>query len=172
MDKNARCRGVQCVAQPRRPGNTCDNAGEISPESSTESYPAFAHLGLRENPGKNLNQVTCPDRESNPGHLISRPDVLTVTPQPVKGLDRPAGYWPHAHMPKQRWTIIQPERRYRVVSTMIPPAVIIGIRNRISLPIAALQVHHDAGWAPVTYTGRNFMRKFLLPRGLEPARIP
>ncbi|KAJ4450346.1 hypothetical protein ANN_01766 [Periplaneta americana] len=33
-----------------------DNAGEMSPESNTESYPAFAHIGLRENPGKNLNQ--------------------------------------------------------------------------------------------------------------------
>ncbi|KAJ4445332.1 hypothetical protein ANN_07137 [Periplaneta americana] len=53
----------------------------MSPESSTENYPAFAHIGLRENPGKNLNQVTCPDRESNPGHLVSRPDALTVTPQ-------------------------------------------------------------------------------------------
>ncbi|KAJ4449706.1 hypothetical protein ANN_01110 [Periplaneta americana] len=31
--------------------------GELSPGSSTESYPAFAHIGLRENPGKNLNQV-------------------------------------------------------------------------------------------------------------------
>ncbi|KAJ4426686.1 hypothetical protein ANN_26484 [Periplaneta americana] len=36
---------------------------------------------LRENSGKNLNQVTCPDWESNPGHLVSRLDVLTVTPQ-------------------------------------------------------------------------------------------
>ncbi|KAJ4429774.1 hypothetical protein ANN_21978 [Periplaneta americana] len=34
----------------------------------------------RENPGKNLNQVTCPDRDSNPGHLVSQPDALTVTP--------------------------------------------------------------------------------------------
>ncbi|KAJ4438108.1 hypothetical protein ANN_14047 [Periplaneta americana] len=49
----------------------------MSPGSSTESYPAFAHIGLRKNPGKNLNQVTCPDRESNPGHLVSRPDALT-----------------------------------------------------------------------------------------------
>ncbi|KAJ4439792.1 hypothetical protein ANN_07920 [Periplaneta americana] len=49
--------------------------------SSTESYPAFARIGLRENPGKNLNQVTCPDRDSNPGHLVSRLDALTVTPQ-------------------------------------------------------------------------------------------
>ncbi|KAJ4450069.1 hypothetical protein ANN_01476 [Periplaneta americana] len=53
----------------------------MSPGSNTESYPAFAHIGLRENPGKNLNQVTCPDRESNPGHLVSQPDVLTITPQ-------------------------------------------------------------------------------------------
>ncbi|KAJ4442402.1 hypothetical protein ANN_03988 [Periplaneta americana] len=49
--------------------------------SNTESYPAFAHIGLRENPGKNLNQITCPDRESNPGPLVSRLDALTVTPQ-------------------------------------------------------------------------------------------
>ncbi|KAJ4439280.1 hypothetical protein ANN_07400 [Periplaneta americana] len=53
----------------------------MSPGSSTESYPAFARIGLRENPGKNLNQVTCPDRDSNPGHLVSRPNALTVTPQ-------------------------------------------------------------------------------------------
>ncbi|KAJ4428345.1 hypothetical protein ANN_24364 [Periplaneta americana] len=53
----------------------------MSPGSNTEIYPAFAHIGSRENPGKNLNQVTCPDRESNPGHLVSRPDALTVTPQ-------------------------------------------------------------------------------------------
>ncbi|KAJ4448401.1 hypothetical protein ANN_10417 [Periplaneta americana] len=58
-----------------------DNAGEMSPRSSTESYPAFARIGLRENPGINLNQVTCPDRDSNLGHLVSRPDALTVTPQ-------------------------------------------------------------------------------------------
>ncbi|KAJ4445640.1 hypothetical protein ANN_12323 [Periplaneta americana] len=61
--------------------NEGDNAGEMSPGSSTESYPAFARIGLRENPGNNLNQVTCPDRDLNPGHLVSRPDALTVTPQ-------------------------------------------------------------------------------------------
>ncbi|KAJ4447279.1 hypothetical protein ANN_09283 [Periplaneta americana] len=49
----------------------------MSPGSNTESYPAFAHIGLRENPGKSLNQATCPDRESNPGHLVSRLDALT-----------------------------------------------------------------------------------------------
>ncbi|KAJ4433671.1 hypothetical protein ANN_15981 [Periplaneta americana] len=47
----------------------------MSPGSSTESYPAFAHIGLRESPGKNLNQITCPDRESNsvpPGFAARR----------------------------------------------------------------------------------------------------
>ncbi|KAJ4452084.1 hypothetical protein ANN_03600 [Periplaneta americana] len=58
-----------------------DNAGEMSPGSNTESYPAFPHIGLRETPGKNVNQVTYPNRESNPGHLVLRPDALTVTPQ-------------------------------------------------------------------------------------------
>ncbi|KAJ4446565.1 hypothetical protein ANN_13262 [Periplaneta americana] len=38
-------------------------------------------------PRKNLNQVTCPDRKSNPGHLVSRPDALTVTPQTSKWAD-------------------------------------------------------------------------------------
>ncbi|KAJ4432090.1 hypothetical protein ANN_20704 [Periplaneta americana] len=55
--------------------------GFLKAISNTESYPAFAHIGLRENPRKNLNQVTCPDQVSNPGHLVSRPDALTVTPQ-------------------------------------------------------------------------------------------
>ncbi|KAJ4448554.1 hypothetical protein ANN_10572 [Periplaneta americana] len=34
-----------------------DNAGEMSPGTGSESYPAFALNGLRENPGKNLNQM-------------------------------------------------------------------------------------------------------------------
>ncbi|KAJ4443207.1 hypothetical protein ANN_04874 [Periplaneta americana] len=55
----------------------------MSPGSSTESYPAFARIGLREDPGKNLNQVTCPDRDSNPGHLGSQADALIVTPQKI-----------------------------------------------------------------------------------------
>ncbi|KAJ4434123.1 hypothetical protein ANN_16443 [Periplaneta americana] len=53
----------------------------MSPGSSTDSHPAFAHIGLRETPRKNHNQVTYPDRDSNPGHLVSRPDALAVTPQ-------------------------------------------------------------------------------------------
>ncbi|KAJ4427234.1 hypothetical protein ANN_24851 [Periplaneta americana] len=77
--------GLQLKGYLASQSNEGDNAGEMSPESSTESYPAFARIGLRENPGKNLNQVTCPYRDSNPGHLVSRPDALTVTPQPILG---------------------------------------------------------------------------------------
>ncbi|KAJ4450784.1 hypothetical protein ANN_02214 [Periplaneta americana] len=64
--------------RPRMLKPTGDNVREMSPGSSIESYPAFAQIELRENPGKNLNQVTCPDRNSN---LVSRPDALTATPQ-------------------------------------------------------------------------------------------
>ncbi|KAJ4428144.1 hypothetical protein ANN_24158 [Periplaneta americana] len=56
--------------------------------------------------------------------------------QPVKGLDRAAGCWLHAHMPKQRWTIIQQEWRYCVVSMMIPTPVMAGIRNRKATGVA------------------------------------
>ncbi|KAJ4429637.1 hypothetical protein ANN_21838 [Periplaneta americana] len=50
--------------------------------TSTESYPVCLYW-VEENPRKNLNLVTCPDRDSNPGHLVSQPDVLTVTPQGI-----------------------------------------------------------------------------------------
>ncbi|KAJ4436321.1 hypothetical protein ANN_18952 [Periplaneta americana] len=56
---------------------TCRNSGDFK----HRKLPSICSYWLRENPGKNLNQVICPDRESNPSHLVSRPDVLTVTPQ-------------------------------------------------------------------------------------------
>ncbi|KAJ4425646.1 hypothetical protein ANN_27842 [Periplaneta americana] len=52
----------------------------MSPGSSTESYPAFARIGLRENSGKKLNQVTCPDRNSNPVAARRADSYSTVTP--------------------------------------------------------------------------------------------
>ncbi|KAJ4436638.1 hypothetical protein ANN_16769 [Periplaneta americana] len=58
-----------------------DNASEMSPGSRVESYPAFARIGLRENPGKYLNQVTCLNQDLNSGPLVSRSSILTVTPQ-------------------------------------------------------------------------------------------
>ncbi|KAJ4432813.1 hypothetical protein ANN_21452 [Periplaneta americana] len=44
-----------------------DNAGEMSPWSSTESYPAFAHIGLRENPGKKPQPANLPRPGIEPG---------------------------------------------------------------------------------------------------------
>ncbi|KAJ4449711.1 hypothetical protein ANN_01115 [Periplaneta americana] len=40
-----------------------DNAGEMSPGSNTESYPAFAHIGLRENPEKTSTR-NCEEQET------------------------------------------------------------------------------------------------------------
>ncbi|KAJ4433217.1 hypothetical protein ANN_15475 [Periplaneta americana] len=45
--------------------------------------PSICSYWVEGKPRKNLNQVTCPDRESNPGHLVSQPDALTVTPQSI-----------------------------------------------------------------------------------------
>ncbi|KAJ4438737.1 hypothetical protein ANN_14688 [Periplaneta americana] len=60
-----------------------DNAGEMSPEFNTESYPAFAHIGLRKTPKKNLNQVTYPDRyivlpAATSDHIPRGPSLVTV----------------------------------------------------------------------------------------------
>ena len=59
-----------------------------------------------------------------------------------------------------------------MASTSYPAAVIAGTRNQDSLPIVTSQILHEAGLAPVPYTGRNFLRKFLRPGGLELALIP
>ncbi|KAJ4431094.1 hypothetical protein ANN_19689 [Periplaneta americana] len=64
------------------------HVGMRSAGGCTESYPAFARIGLRENPGKNLNQATFPDRDSNPGHLVSRQDAQTVVPQIMERTER------------------------------------------------------------------------------------
>ncbi|KAJ4446080.1 hypothetical protein ANN_12772 [Periplaneta americana] len=65
----------------------------------------------------------------------------------MKDQDRLARCWPHVHIPKQRWTIIQPVRRYRVVSTMITPAVIVGFGNRI------FATYHSSPNAPRCWVG-------------------
>ncbi|KAJ4445714.1 hypothetical protein ANN_12399 [Periplaneta americana] len=48
---------------------------------SAESYPTFAVNGFKENPGNNLNQVTCPNQDLNLGPSRSRSGMLTVTPE-------------------------------------------------------------------------------------------
>ncbi|KAJ4435444.1 hypothetical protein ANN_18059, partial [Periplaneta americana] len=58
-----------------------DNVGEMSPGSNAESYPAFAHIGLRENLGKKPQPDNLLRPEIEPGHMVSRLDALTATPQ-------------------------------------------------------------------------------------------
>ncbi|KAJ4447719.1 hypothetical protein ANN_09727 [Periplaneta americana] len=89
MEAETRRRGMK----PLLPTQPSTGANLIGPHHVFQIYPAFAHIGigLRENPGQNLKQVTCPDQESKPGHLVSRPEALTVSPQII--LDRPQKKW-------------------------------------------------------------------------------
>ncbi|KAJ4435739.1 hypothetical protein ANN_18356 [Periplaneta americana] len=43
----------------------------MSPGSSTNSYPAFDHIGLRENPGKNLIQMPPLQQKSRVLHVVT-----------------------------------------------------------------------------------------------------
>ncbi|KAJ4426792.1 hypothetical protein ANN_26591 [Periplaneta americana] len=76
----------------------------------TESYPTFARIGLRENPGKNLNQVTCSDRDSNPGHLVSQPDALTVTPQDEIQIQTAEPFIPEPTLSEVEIAIVNPKK--------------------------------------------------------------
>ncbi|KAJ4448310.1 hypothetical protein ANN_10325 [Periplaneta americana] len=59
----------------------------MSPGSSTENYPAFAHIGLRENPGKNLNQSLTMSLTSK-GPLFLRVSVPEGMDAALEGLTR------------------------------------------------------------------------------------
>ena len=52
-----------------------------------------------------------------------------------------------------------------MVSTSYPPAVIAGPRNQDSLSIVASQIPHDAGLAPVPYSGEIRQEIFFLQGG-------
>ncbi|KAJ4429433.1 hypothetical protein ANN_21602 [Periplaneta americana] len=56
--------GVNCYGYLASELNEGDNASEMSPGSSAESYPAFPLNGLREN----LFQLTCPNHDLNQGN--------------------------------------------------------------------------------------------------------
>ncbi|KAJ4444628.1 hypothetical protein ANN_06424 [Periplaneta americana] len=104
----------------------------MNPGSSTESYPAFARFGLRENPGKNLNQVTCPDRDSNPGHLVSQPDALTVTPQVVL-------------YECETWTLtLREEHRLRVFENKVLRKIFGAKRDEVTREMEKVTQHRTA----------------------------
>ena len=50
--------------------------------------------------------------------------------------------------------------------------IIAGLRNKNSLPIVAPQIAHNAGLAPVPYTGQNSPRKFLPSGGIRISTRP
>ncbi|KAJ4425979.1 hypothetical protein ANN_27605 [Periplaneta americana] len=54
---------------------------EVTAEENEILTDSICSYWVEGKPRKNLNQITCPDRDSNPGHLVSRPDALAVTPQ-------------------------------------------------------------------------------------------
>ncbi|KAJ4452294.1 hypothetical protein ANN_03814 [Periplaneta americana] len=62
----------------------------MSPGSSTESYLAFAHIGLRENPGKNLNQAL----------FQSELKTITTVSDATVRLKLWLMSWVHAHLAK------------------------------------------------------------------------
>ncbi|KAJ4433810.1 hypothetical protein ANN_16122 [Periplaneta americana] len=101
----------------------CEGGNELSGSlkaiCNTESYPAFARIGLRENPGKTLKQVNCPDQDSNPGHLVSRPDALTVTPQIM----------PRSKSGVMRTPINSDALKKTVEAVMAPPGDKISVRE-------------------------------------------
>ncbi|KAJ4445804.1 hypothetical protein ANN_12489 [Periplaneta americana] len=85
-----------------------DNAGEMSPRSSTDSYPAFARNGLRENPGKNLNQ----HRDAF-GELRQVAKIRFRKPAIAAGGDHRANhtippYWLDDHPPLLRYVDVRP----------------------------------------------------------------
>ncbi|KAJ4450990.1 hypothetical protein ANN_02425 [Periplaneta americana] len=138
--------------------DSTDSATADSKFSAAFTYPE-AYGGLYQNALTGLPAGTLPAAAlympSGSGSIkyitIRGPTApfLAQTDQPAAG---------HTFNAKQKWTIIQPEWRYRVVITMILPAVTAGFRNRISLPIVVPQVNHDAGWTPIPSTGRHSMR--------------
>ncbi|KAJ4445634.1 hypothetical protein ANN_12316, partial [Periplaneta americana] len=68
--------------------------------------PSICSYWVEGKPRKKLNQVTCPDRDSNPGHLVSRPDALTVTPQVLEFLSLRVMLERGANMSVEIWCIL------------------------------------------------------------------
>ncbi|KAJ4434982.1 hypothetical protein ANN_23554 [Periplaneta americana] len=62
-------------------------SGEDGQRQETRSYNISLYTSGDQNPScsdymrQTAYEVTCPDWESNPGHLVSRRTALTVTPQ-------------------------------------------------------------------------------------------
>ncbi|KAJ4429857.1 hypothetical protein ANN_22061 [Periplaneta americana] len=58
-------------------GNEPPDSLMVSGVEKTRKLPSICSHGVEGKPRKKPKPVTCPDRESSPGHLVSRPDALT-----------------------------------------------------------------------------------------------
>ncbi|KAJ4439118.1 hypothetical protein ANN_15075 [Periplaneta americana] len=81
----------------------------MSPGSSTESYPAFAHIGLRENPGKNLNQISGKETKEKTSEVLCMEcgiiwgrnmDITTSEEKRIEALEM----WIWRRMERVKWT--------------------------------------------------------------------
>ncbi|KAJ4431136.1 hypothetical protein ANN_19731 [Periplaneta americana] len=100
----------------------------MSPGSNTESYPAFAHIGLRENPGKNLNQ----------NFVV--PPLVAITAATLSGMLSTSSYGlthnqiDHILIDKRRHTSIVDIRTFRGADCNSDHYLVIGeLRERLSV---------------------------------------
>ncbi|KAJ4445607.1 hypothetical protein ANN_12289 [Periplaneta americana] len=82
---------------------------------------------IERKPRKNLNRVTYPDRKSNPGHLVSRPDAVVVITEDVQNVHLLLEYRPHIdvsltceHDPKLHEYCVYPQNMPQFDSEGIP----------------------------------------------------
>ncbi|KAJ4432796.1 hypothetical protein ANN_21435 [Periplaneta americana] len=69
------------VLQVPKTATFMPNTLEVCPVTRIQIPSTHSEVKVEGKPRKNLNQVTCPDQESNQDHLVSGSDALTVTPQ-------------------------------------------------------------------------------------------
>ncbi|KAJ4443393.1 hypothetical protein ANN_05061 [Periplaneta americana] len=95
--------------------------------------PSICSYWVEGKPGKNLNQVTCPDREWNLGHLVSLLDALTVTPQVQSEL---AVFWF-----EETKSTIRVQRNFRNQFTLLRTGCLYHTYLRISLSLETESVN-------------------------------
>ena len=101
--------------------------------------------------------------------LVLMKNKINPLRQPMKSLGLLAGCWPHVH--------VCPKTHDHTASTgvtcnqHVSPAQ-YSWASQPGFAIIAPQILHDAGLAPVPYTGQNCLRKFVSPRGIRTSARP
>ncbi|KAJ4430690.1 hypothetical protein ANN_19281 [Periplaneta americana] len=107
--------------------NEGDDASEMSPVSSTVSYPAFAHIGLRENPRKNLNQPMITNAVS---HSLTKLVSLRAS-DPARGFYKGVSVFDPAEVAKMNVNknLMETIRKLEFCSDLWDTAVITGYKE-------------------------------------------